>query len=286
MPTMASNSVTFLPNLKGKFILPTMSSTGSGLQLDTCDPVAGGGVTLGEYTITPSVLTWLSDFCKKDLDNSYLIEQFASGADAPIPSNIMDWILFVQMSKLEEDIENLIWNGDTTSLTPELAYFDGFIELCDDAVTATTMPLIAGGAVHSATTIKGQYKIVYENIAVELKKGNWRETMKIHANTQDQVWIDEMATAAALVNNNTGFTIQGERYFYQGIEIVFSWAIPVDTLICARVADMWIGSDVMGEIAELSAGLYPAPKKTAYTSGTFSLGVAIAFPEYFVYLKP
>ncbi len=286
MPTMADGAIQFFPGLKGPYHIPNLRASSSGLQSRTdCDMTPEGDDEFNQRTVTPVSLGVLTNKCSRDFDNTFLADQFAAGADAPIPNNIMDWLIMAQMELLEEDVENLIWNGDTTIVDPnsKLIFMNGFIKLlANEGGYITT-----GGAAiaHTAATIKAEYAAVYTSIPLEMQRGDWKSKLVIRANQADAVLIDEMATAPALVNTNTGFTVSGSRYFYQGIEIIFSWAFPEDNLWLHDKKHLFIGSDLISEVAKLSAGLYPQPSDSAFIKGEFTLGINFFDPAYIVWRK-
>lgn len=136
----------------------TTYSAGAG-QLDWIPRTLTTYMTKAELDITPSEIrgTYLGKFT---LPNQEVLD--------PLLGNIVSYFL----TKLATDIEELIWNGDTTG-SGIMATFDGFGAQAAAAVTATDITAVATGAITSANVI-ASLDSVYDALDDAVKSSDQR----------------------------------------------------------------------------------------------------------------
>lgn len=98
-----------------------------------------GFTPLGDTQITQRLLTVATikvneEYCLNDLEKKFtqLMMQKGSNPES-MPAPIEEAYVEQKISKIEEKMEKLIWQGDTASGNSDLNYIDGFIKIIDAA---------------------------------------------------------------------------------------------------------------------------------------------------------
>lgn len=111
-----------------------------------CGFTPAGTVTLTARNIEVAILKVDMDICPKKLLGTYaeyLVKIAATENDLPFEQYIVDGVT----AEINKKIENLIWQGDTTSLDSNLKWIDGFLKLANTE-TDTIKVNIAGGSAY------------------------------------------------------------------------------------------------------------------------------------------
>jgi hypothetical protein len=120
-----------------------------------CTRVSSGTTTVTQRIVTVGDITVVEDICVKDLNKTYLSKKLAKGSNVnqlPFEQTYTD----LKTRSINKQLEKAIWQGDKTSVDPNLNKFDGFIKLIDAATTAVasnTASFISGGAIATGTGI-------------------------------------------------------------------------------------------------------------------------------------
>lgn len=152
--------IRLIPNIKSTAKLTSLN-LGNILQPDSCVFNASGAATLDQKTITVCALKVNVEFCEKDFETLYLSEQMRAGSnvDGNLPATFQEWILNKLIpEKISEQLEHLIWQGDTAASPADLC--DGFLKkfLADsDVIDVTGTTLTAGNII-------AQIGLVYDAI--------------------------------------------------------------------------------------------------------------------------
>jgi hypothetical protein len=120
----------------------------------TCGFNASGATTFTQRTVTVGKIKVHEAICPKDLEAKYLQQALAIGSR-------YDSIPFEQMysekkaATIAKQLEETLWQGDTTSVNVNLNKFDGLVKLIGAAsgvIAANTSTYISGGPLSSITT--------------------------------------------------------------------------------------------------------------------------------------
>ena len=134
---------------------------------EDCGFSASGNDTFTQRTITPGIVKVNKSFCPKALRTKYLAHEVEVGAgreSMPFEQKILQGIV----AKIGAELEKAIWQGDKTSGTGNLAFFDGLITLINADVTSTAIP--SGNVITAGSTdsIYKRVKDVYAKIPDEV----------------------------------------------------------------------------------------------------------------------
>jgi len=112
--------------VKGKTKINLMD-TSVVMQADTgCTWDQNGTITYSQREIDAKPVKINMEFCPKELEGYYLRTQLAAGAhtDAlPFEAQFADYLV----EKIQDELEKVIWQGDVTSGSGNLAMFDGLL---------------------------------------------------------------------------------------------------------------------------------------------------------------
>ena len=115
----------FMAGVKGSTSIPHLSG-GATLQAGTCVNPSGDTVA-GEKIISVTAFTVYESFCQDDLQTKFPNTVLAPGSrnnDAPRPWE--EALIDTKMSSINEQLEELYWQGDTDGVSNNL--FDGFLK--------------------------------------------------------------------------------------------------------------------------------------------------------------
>lgn len=125
--------ISVMENVKGSEKIKLLESSPALQAATTCGWTASGGVVLTDETLTTVRVKIQEEYCNEDLNGTWAQLMNAAGAnrqDQEAPFNdIMTAYYIRKAAKLNQD---LMFKGDTTSLIPSLAHYDGFIKLWDN----------------------------------------------------------------------------------------------------------------------------------------------------------
>ncbi len=113
--------------IKLKTSAPTLQAATS------CGWNATGGIVLTDKAIATKRVKIQEEYCNEDLNDTWAQIENQAGAntqDEAVPNFAKTMIAYYKKRAQELD-ENLMMNGDTTSLNPNLAHYDGFSKLWD-----------------------------------------------------------------------------------------------------------------------------------------------------------
>lgn len=290
--TVASGYVTVYDKLYSRTQIPINNGPVITLTDKNCVSEVTPGDKVARFTtneLAPIHTEFFNTICPEDDIYATFLEVYAApSANPEVPRTILDVIIFGYVGVLNEIIENLLWNGDTSlALVPNLNRFDGWIKkfLAD----STVIDVVA--AAHDETNIKTEYRKVYTQIPTVLtSQEGFKRNSVIFANPADMFLIDEYLTTPANTNANLGFSIKNELYYYQNIEIVFSSAIPLNQLVYTKAGNLWVGYNAKGEVPTKAASFeidnMPKPnQQNIYIKGVFGADVSYAFGKYIIYSR-
>lgn len=120
--------INVMTNVKGSEKIKLINSQPTLQAASTCGWTAEGGMILTDETITTVRVKIQEEYCNEDLNDVWAQLMNVAGANAQDqePPNFADAMLVYYQQRAQELDENLMMNGDTTSLIDSLAHYNGF----------------------------------------------------------------------------------------------------------------------------------------------------------------
>ena len=152
------------PGIKSAEALQLLATTPIPQSASACSFNASGDITFTQATLTVSPVKWEDLLCLKTLESKWtqlLLKSGSKYTEADIPSKIMDEVLAV----IEEQIETLDWQGDTTAGSAYLNKYDGLRKLIKAASGTTT----AAASTYNLTNARAIIKSIVAAVPNRLK---------------------------------------------------------------------------------------------------------------------
>lgn len=133
------------------------------IQAPTCDFTPSGTIDIDERDLDVDTMEVNLEMCKKDFKHvDWSSVRMGTGPNRQLAQDVVDSVINEIIANLGQEIEFLIWRGDTTN--PAYNLFDGFIkimtadvplgqQLTPSAVTASTVVADLGGAYTAASAL-------------------------------------------------------------------------------------------------------------------------------------
>lgn len=204
--------INVMTNVKGSERIKLINSQPTLQAASACGWTAEGGMILTNETISTVRVKIQEEYCNEDLNDVWAQLMNVAGANAQdeTPPNFADAMLVYYQQRAQELDENLMMNGDTTSLIASLAHYDGFAKRWDNdadlniayvTTAATTIDETNGFDVlmdvfNQTPTIVKRHK---DTVGYEIICGY--ETARACI---DQVWADKDYSATFKVDEKDG----------------------------------------------------------------------------------
>jgi hypothetical protein len=126
--------VNVMTGVKGSEVIKLINSSPTLQAASSCGWTAEGGMVLTDETISTVRVKIQEEYCNEDLNDVWAQLMNVAGANAQDeePPNFADAMLVYYQQRAQELDENLMINGDTTSLVDSLAHYDGYAKLWDN----------------------------------------------------------------------------------------------------------------------------------------------------------
>lgn len=268
--TIANNLVNFCTDIKANTIF-TENSNSVKMQAFTAGaPTASGTTTVSDVIISPVKVMYYEEINPDSLRTSRFNRTMSPGA-WEIASTEFDRIMLENISyAISSDAENKFWNGALSATqtsvaalatgstnasvsTEEKAYVASLTPACFDGVVTRLIYNNGGvggrikvvGTTISSSNIATEYAKLYAAIPAEVLEQ--AEAPYIYAPRSHKQFIN-------IYNSNATyrdlFSKEGERYFYNGVEIVFV-PVPENTMICAQPSNIHWCTDLLDDTTYL-----------------------------------
>ena len=233
-----------LPGIKSATKLANVTF-GNILQPSNCSFTAPND-SLDAIDIDVCPLSAMAQICQFELEQSFVSLQMAQGSNGDFTvASFMNYYWNEMSLKIQEDLELIRWQGDTTSEDAVLSLCDGYlVKLCADAVN-----LAAGlysGAVDS-TNVIAKMTAVYTALpaAVIRKKADLRFYVSSNVAAAYEL-------AAATGNTQTYVTLPLGLTFL-GVKVVVADGMPNDTMVLTLKSNLIYAFDGEGDSKALKA---------------------------------
>jgi hypothetical protein len=190
-------------------------------------------------------LSAMAQICQFDLEQSFVSLQMAQGSNGDFTvASFMNYYWNEMSLKIQEDLELIRWQGDTTSEDDVLSLCDGYlVKLCGDVNIAAG--LYAG--VIDSTNVIAQMTAVYTSLppAVIRKKADLRFYVSSNVAAAYEL-------AAASGNTQTYVTLPLGLTFL-GVKVVVADGMPNDTMVLTLKSNLIYAFDGEGDSKALKA---------------------------------
>jgi len=122
--------ISVMKDVKGSKLIKLISSEPSLQAASACGWTPEGGMVLTDVTISTVRVKIQEEYCNEDLNDTWAQLENRAGAndqDTTAPAFADRMIVYYQERANELD-EDLMMNGDTASVNPNLAFYDGFLK--------------------------------------------------------------------------------------------------------------------------------------------------------------
>lgn len=244
---------------------------------------ASGTTTFTQRTLTVGKIKVQEALCPKDLEAKYLQESLRPGTNQdsiPFEAAYMDR----KASKVAEQLETAIWQGNKLSTNMNLNKFDGFEKIIADAsgvVNANTTPFVSATVTSlNVGNILSVIKAIKNALPARVKG---KADVKIFCGWDTFDIIVDAHVNANLFNygsQNIGdgeFTIPGTRYQVVAVHGLDG----ISDLYGMRTSNMFFGTDLLSD--ETNAEMwYSQDDRNVKFHLAFKAGVQVAFPSEIV----
>jgi hypothetical protein len=238
-----ADSYRALPGIKSKTKLANVAF-GSILQASTCNFNAPND-TLNAIEIDVCAFSAMAQICQFDLEQSFVALQMTQGSNGDFTvASFMNYYWGIMASQIEEDIELIRWQGDTTSENPLLELCDGhLVKLCADGAK---LAYSNGGAVNSSNVL-ATFNTVVNSLpaSVRFKKADLR--IRVSSN------VAAAYELAAASGNTLTYVSAPLQMTYLGIKVIVCEGMPDNTIVASLKDDLVYAFDAEGDSKALKA---------------------------------
>jgi hypothetical protein len=159
-------------------------------------------------------------------------------------ASFMNYYWGIMASQIEEDIELIRWQGDTTSVNPLLELCDGHLKkLCADGAN---LAYSNGGAVNSSNVL-ATFNTVVNSLpaSVRFKKADLR--IRVSSN------VAAAYELAAASGNTLTYVSAPLQMTYLGIKVIVCEGMPDNTIVASLKDDLVYAFDAEGDSKALKA---------------------------------
>jgi hypothetical protein len=213
------------------------------LKASTCSFTAPND-SLDAVDIDVCALSAMAQICQFDIEQSFLSLQMAQGSNGDFTvASFMNYYWNEMSLKIQEEVELIRWQGDTTSEDDVLALCDGYLKgLLADA----TVIDVANTTVTVTNVLAEMTKVVVDLPArVQRRKSDLRFYVSSNVATAYEI-------AAASGNTQTYVTTPLALTFL-GIKLVVAEGLPNDTMVLTRKENLIYAFDAEGDAKALKA---------------------------------
>jgi len=246
---------------------------------DACTRTASGTTALTQRTLTVGAIAVSENLCIKDLNGYWaqvLVKKGAAGEEE-MPSEIEAVYMEKKMNAMQNQLTISDFQGDTTSATNNLSYYDGLLKIVDAgaAVDGNTGGVTVANTISTAnvlTILDSMWSAIPENIA----------------NADDlSLWVPISVYkkyVVALKNANLfHYSGDGEQERLYGTNVALRPTVGLpgaagsERMILTRNANIVIGMDGDADEDAMKVRLDPVTEKNIFFDVTFKRGVQVRF---------
>jgi len=279
-----TSRISIMENVKGSEEIKVLTSDPALQAATSCGWTPSGGVILTNETLTTKRVKIQEDYCNEDLNATWAQLMNAAGANVQdTEAPFADIMAAYYIKKAAKKNQDLMFNGDTASLNPDLAHYNGFVKLWDndgDLIDANTLQtsITSGNALDIALEVyEAIPSVLFDNdVTVEIICG--RETFRkiIAQNFSDNKYhfpiSEEAGTEPSFILPTTNTRVRAYSQL-NGTEKMY--AVPYNY--------MFFGTDLASDYEGFEFKYDDTDEKLRF-GVKWRSGVSYVFPEYFVKL--
>ncbi len=237
-----------------------------------CELEPQGSATLTDRIINVKWIETYFTICPKKLIGKwaeYLVRANANAENLPFEQYIVDGL----MNSINEKIENLIWQGDTTSTDADLKWIDGFAKVIEtDGVQATV----------TGATVLAKLQSLYASIPAEaLKRG-----AEIYVSpAKYRAFLMDLVNANLFHYPSAESGTFPKEFFLPGadVKVVMTDGLGTSAKAYATFpANLVYGTDMENDEEDVKIK-YDDIKEIFHVKALWASGVQVAFPGLAVY---
>jgi hypothetical protein len=284
--TIAKSRARLIEGVTSKAVVNTVTSANP-IIAATCAPSEGSNVTLGEQVATLSDLQVYESICRKTIFPTWVAAQGKMKRNGDIPPEFTDFLLSVVASKAGEQLESLLWSGDSGAVFG-LGFLsnDGVIDeagidasACKDFVEADT-----GATAWAKGNILDVFGGVYDKVMTKPAIAN-KPGFGFYCSYEAYgFYLQALATSGSNQGINTLGTNQAfNTVTYMGYPVYPTSGIPntVDVMVATYPDNLVIATNNFtgNTQAELIPRYKYDGKDSVIVSMNFAVGLNVAVPD-------
>lgn len=224
--------------------------------------------TLSNKELNVCSLKVNTSLCMTDLEAAYFADSLLAGNTLDLPSSIEQPFLDVLQKEIANELEILIWQGDTAG-SPE-SVCDGFLKkfLADNTVIDVT------GTTITSSNVIAELGKAYAAIPAGLIMRLSELRLFVSPTTAQAYRIAQMNQFAGY---NSAMPLE-----FAGIPMVVTAGMPSNQMVIADKNNLWFGTDVVNDISDI---IVEQDRKTNSINfvGNFKVGVQYGVGAEVVY---
>lgn len=252
--TIDDGGITVKSNIAFKEVIKKLS-TDAIVTAAGCDFNPTSTITLTERILQPTELQVNLQLCKYDFVNDWESEQMGYGLGQSLPPKFSDFLIAHVASKVAQNTEFNIWQGDTTAASKNS--FDGFEKLIAAAVLAGDIP--AGQALTSvaltAANIVEKMSDVVEAIPAALYG---KEDLFVYVSSKAaKLYVQALGGFGANGLGANGVNGLGTQWWnngslsINGVKIFVCPGLSDDKMYAAQKSNLYFGTGLLNSTQEV-----------------------------------
>ena len=252
--TIDDGGITVKSNIAFKEVIKKLA-TDAIVTAAGCDFNPTSTISLTERILQPTELQVNLQLCKYDFVNDWESEQMGFGLGQSLPPKFSDFLIAHVASKVAQNTEFNIWQGDTTAASKNS--FDGFEKLIAAAVTAGDIP--AGQALTSvaltAANIVEKLSDVVEAIPAALYG---KEDLFVYVSSKAaKLYVQALGGFGANGLGANGVNGMGTQWWnngslsINGVKIFVCPGLSDDKMYVAQKSNLYFGTGLLNSTQEV-----------------------------------
>lgn len=235
--------------------LPRLDVT-TPFQESSCTFNASGDDTFAQATVTMNKSMVNKTWCLENLEDDFTSAYLSSGANYDGLDGLSSYILSEMIKGIGNTGEQYFWTGDNSNA----GQWDGFLQIIDEAIAATTISRVSAGALSDSNTVGFVEGLINSALADATYGKTWAMLI---ANGGATLYLGTDAMRHYDINyrNSYGATIHAPDFntrFVQGTQVQFE-TIPAlngkDYMVLVPNQNLAILTDLVSDLSDIRFGL-------------------------------
>lgn len=273
-----------MPNIKSKRNMPNLG-VGDLSTADSCTFSANGDITISTRQIEVTTLKIQAEWCEEDLETLFLANDMRPGSNNAgdfTPAGLRSRIMELVATKASEEIELMIWQGDTGgSVGNYLDEIDGLeVKMAADGSVVS----VVGTTLTVANILTEVDKVIAAVPKVMLKRKKLASVGIGMGLATYELFIQGLRAAGYF---NTLSVETPDEIMYNGYRFFTFDGMSDDTMVFADFDRIWVGTDLASDFTSLR--IIPMNEHNGddmvRVKGRYKLGVEYAVSEEIVFYQ-